>query len=39
MINEEWNSIVKLLKLDETKKIEDLSLGNLKKLGIVIKLI
>lgn len=28
--------LVKLLKLDETKKIEDLSLGNLKKLGIVL---
>ena len=28
--------LVKKLKLDETKKIEDLSLGNLKKLGIVL---
>ena len=30
--------LVKLLKLDETKKVEDLSLGNLKKLGIVLAL-
>jgi len=30
--------LVKLLKLDESKKIEDLSLGNLKKLGIVLAL-
>lgn len=30
--------LVELLKLDETKKIEDLSLGNLKKLGIVLAL-
>ena len=28
--------LVKRLKLDETKKIEELSLGNLKKLGIVL---
>lgn len=28
--------LVQRLKLDETKKIEDLSLGNLKKLGIVL---
>lgn len=28
--------LVKKLKLDETKKIEELSLGNLKKLGIVL---
>lgn len=28
--------LVKRLKLDETKKIEDLSLGNLKKLGIIL---
>lgn len=28
--------LVKRLKLDETKKIEDLSLGNTKKLGIVL---
>lgn len=30
--------LVKLLKLDEKKKNEDLSLGNLKKLGIVLAL-
>ena len=30
--------LVKLLKLDEKKKVEDLSLGNLKKLGIVLAL-
>ena len=28
--------LVEKLKLDETKKVEDLSLGNLKKLGIVL---
>ncbi len=28
--------LVKRLKLDESKKIEDLSLGNLKKLGIIL---
>lgn len=28
--------LVKLLKLDESKKIEDLSLGNTKKLGIIL---
>lgn len=28
--------LVKQLRLDETKKIEDLSLGNLKKIGIVL---
>jgi len=32
------NELVKVLNLDETKKIEDLSLGNLKKLGIVLAL-
>jgi len=31
--------LVKLLKIDESKKIEDLSLGNLKKVGIVLSLI
>ena len=31
--------LVKLLKIDEKKKIEDLSLGNLKKVGIVLALI
>jgi len=30
--------LVKLLKIDESKKIEDLSLGNLKKVGIVLSL-
>lgn len=30
--------LVKLLKIDENKKIEDLSLGNLKKVGIVLAL-
>lgn len=30
--------LVKRLKLDEKKKIEDLSLGNLKKLGIILAL-
>ncbi|MDO5568795.1 MAG: ABC transporter ATP-binding protein [bacterium] len=34
--NTRRRKLVKLLKLDETKKIEDLSLGNLKKLGIVL---
>lgn len=31
--------LVKLFKIDERKKIEDLSLGNLKKVGIVLSLI
>lgn len=30
--------LVKLLKIDEKKKIEDLSLGNLKKVGIILSL-
>ena len=30
--------LVKLLRIDEEKKIEDLSLGNLKKVGIVLAL-
>ena len=30
--------LVKLLKIDENKKIEDLSLGNLKKVGIILAL-
>ena len=30
--------LTKLLKIDESKKIEDLSLGNLKKVGIVLAL-
>lgn len=33
------NRLVKLFKLDESKKTEDLSLGNLKKLGIVLALV
>ncbi len=32
------NELVKLLKIDVNKKIEDLSLGNLKKVGIVLAL-
>ena len=32
------NELVKLLKIDLNKKIEDLSLGNLKKVGIVLAL-
>ena len=32
------NELVKLLKLDESKKVEDLSLGNSKKLGIILAL-
>lgn len=32
------NELVKLFKIDENKKIEDLSLGNLKKVGIVLAL-
>ena len=31
--------LVKLLKVNENKKIEDLSLGNLKKVGIILSLI
>ena len=30
--------LIKLLKIDESKKVEDLSLGNLKKVGIVLSL-
>ena len=33
------NELVNLFKLDETKRIEDLSFGNLKKLGIILALI
>jgi len=33
-INKKRKKLVKLLKLDETKRVEDLSLGNSKKLGI-----
>ena len=32
------NELVKLLKIDKNKKIEDLSLGNIKKVGIVLAL-
>ena len=35
-INKKRRDLVKRLKLNESKKIEDLSLGNLKKLGIVL---
>lgn len=35
-IHKRRNELVKRLKLDEKKKIEDLSLGNLKKVGIVL---
>ncbi|MBE6140300.1 MAG: ABC transporter ATP-binding protein [Firmicutes bacterium] len=35
-IHPKRNELVKLLKLDELKKIEELSLGNIKKLGIVL---
>ncbi len=37
-IHKKRSKLVKLLKIDETKKIEDLSLGNLKKIGIVLAL-
>ncbi len=33
------NDLVKRLKLDESKKIEDLSFGNKKKLGIILSLL
>lgn len=36
---EKRNSLVKRLNLNENKKIEDLSLGNLKKLGIILALL
>lgn len=35
-INKKRRELVKRFKLDETKKVEDLSLGNSKKLGIVL---
>lgn len=38
-IHRRRQDLVKKLKLDENKKIEDLSLGNLKKLGIILALI
>ena len=37
-LSERRRELVKLLKIDENKKIEDLSLGNLKKVGIVLAL-
>lgn len=37
-IHKKREELVKILDLDESKKIEDLSLGNLKKLGIVLAL-
>ena len=37
-LKERRKELVELLKLDENKLIEDLSLGNLKKLGIVLAL-
>jgi len=37
-INKKRKKLVKLLKLDETKRVEDLSLGNSKKLGIILAL-
>jgi len=37
-IHKRREELTKKLKLDETKKIEDLSLGNLKKLGITLAL-
>lgn len=35
-IHKRRTDLVKVLQLDESKKIEDLSLGNLKKLGIIL---
>lgn len=35
-VHKRRQDLVKRLKLDESKKIEDLSLGNLKKLGIIL---
>jgi len=37
-INNKRKELVELLELDENKKVEDLSLGNTKKLGIVLAL-
>ncbi len=37
-ISKRRKELVKLLKIDESKKIEDLSLGNLKKVGITLAL-
>lgn len=38
-IHKRRTGLVKRLQLDEKKKIEDLSLGNLKKLGIILALV
>ena len=38
-VSKRRKELVKLLKIDESKKIEDLSLGNLKKVGIVLALV
>lgn len=38
-LNKRRKELIKLLKIDETKKIEDLSLGNLKKVGITLALV
>ena len=37
-IHKRRKELVKMLKIDENKKVEDLSLGNLKKVGIVLSL-
>lgn len=37
-LNKRRKELIELLKIDENKKIEDLSLGNLKKVGIVLSL-
>ena len=37
-INKNRKKLVKLFKIDESKRVEDLSLGNLKKVGIVLAL-
>ena len=37
-VNKRRKELVKLFKLDESKKVEDLSLGNSKKLGIILAL-
>ena len=37
-LSKKRKELVRLLKIDESKKIEDLSLGNLKKVGIVLAL-
>lgn len=38
VISDRRKELVKLLKIDESKKTDDLSLGNLKKVGIVLAL-